>query len=221
MYKKVGIIVLSGLTSLLVACQGQEKAEEPAYEETTSSKTVKESQTEQTTEEQTFEAESADVETKASQSEEKTTSEDTHPYSVALDSYRGVYSIPDKEKTINTWRTVDLFSTDDTHVTIAEQRGNPDSYETYLAEQAEIPTKTIRVFRKGEREPVIIKVNTQITLTEQVATSEGDVSQINTPQIMYVYHTNDGEVSLAAPNYAGNVPEEYSDVMQEFKWVSQ
>lgn len=81
----------------------------------------------------------------------------------------------------------------------------------------DIPTKTIRVFRKSEENPVEIKGNTQITLFNQIMQSEGPTVQNHFPQYLYAYFTKDGSVAIATPNYAGNVISDLEDVMQEYR----
>lgn len=90
---------------------------------------------------------------------------------------------------------------------------NGEMANTYGVTYDYIPTTPIRVFSQtnpGEIKDV--QVNSRITVNEIL---EGDQSEI-VGQTFYVYYNDEGGISLATPNFAGNVEEEDMDVMLEY-----
>jgi uncharacterized protein YcfL len=82
----------------------------------------------------------------------------------------------------------------------------------YQAAIATIPTKTIRVFSEGTNQIREVKVNTQISVGEVL---DGTQDRQDHHGAMYLFFNHTGGLSLATPNYAGNVPADQMDVMLE------
>ncbi len=82
----------------------------------------------------------------------------------------------------------------------------------YRATIATVPTKTIRVFSVGTNQIREVKVNTQISIGKILGGTQDRKDYHGT---MYLFYNHDGGLSLATPNYAGNVPADQMDVMQE------
>lgn len=76
-----------------------------------------------------------------------------------------------------------------------------------------IPTIPIRVFSQSNPGEIKeVQVNSRITVNE---IREGDRTEV-VGQVFYVYYNDEGGISLATPNFAGNVEEEDMDVMLEY-----
>lgn len=137
--------------------------------------------------------------------EESATSHVNSLYSVDLSQYqspltfyyRGV-NVPDSV-TIN----------DSTSSSVTFVFGNYTS-SSYKADKAEIPTKEIRVFSASNNSIRTVKVNTQINLTGKLSNDNRDMRGP-----LYLFHNNQGGISLVTPNYAGNVGPDQRDVMLE------
>lgn len=74
-----------------------------------------------------------------------------------------------------------------------------------------IPTTAVRVFSAGNNAVRTVNVNTEIVI-DYLAGSHGAYDAGN----FYVFTNSSGTLSLATPNYAGNVMETESDVMLEY-----
>lgn len=83
--------------------------------------------------------------------------------------------------------------------------------EYYTAQYRLIPTTAIRVFSAGGNGIRTVNVNTEIAI-EYLAGTSGAYDAGN----FYVFTNSSGTLSLATPNYAGNVMESESDVMLEY-----
>ncbi|WP_321382669.1 hypothetical protein [uncultured Enterococcus sp.] len=86
--------------------------------------------------------------------------------------------------------------------------------EYYTAQYRLIPTTAIRVFSAGgtgSNDIRTVNVNTELVI-EYLAGSSGALDAGN----FYVFTNANGTLSLATPNYAGNVMESESDVMLEY-----
>lgn len=132
------------------------------------------------------------------------TSENQFPYSVALSpnniplkfKFSG-FDVPD---------SITINNSSATSVTILAKDGTS---EVLNALNTNIPTKQIRIFSANSNKIRTVNVNTQITL-------EGDTSDnIGTSGPLYLFYNRNGGISLATPNYAGNVSDDQKDVMLE------
>lgn len=83
--------------------------------------------------------------------------------------------------------------------------------EYYTAQYKLIPTTAIRVFSAGSNDVRTVNVNTEIVI-DYLAGSHGGYDAGN----FYVFTNSSGTLSLATPNYAGNVMATESDVMLEY-----
>lgn len=79
--------------------------------------------------------------------------------------------------------------------------------QKYTATIATVPTKEIRLFSHDGNAVRTVKVNTQITLSGSDEQHNGEV--------LYLFNNANGGLSLATPNYAGNVSADQADVMLE------
>lgn len=90
---------------------------------------------------------------------------------------------------------------------------NGEMANTYGVTYDYIPTTPIRVFSQSNPGEIKdVQVNSRITVNEIL---EGDLSEV-VGQTFYVYYNDEGGISLATPNFAGNVEEEDMDVMLEY-----
>lgn len=86
----------------------------------------------------------------------------------------------------------------------------------YQGTVEEIPTKEIRVFSASTSSNNIrsVSVNTRINLDTRLEGTR-NLQEGDSNGAMYLFVNNNGGYSLVTPNYAGNVPDENRDVMQE------
>lgn len=74
------------------------------------------------------------------------------------------------------------------------------------------PAKKIRVFSANTNEIRTVKVSTTLSIGVQIS---GATNTNNQSGNLYLFHNKHGGLSLATPNYAGNVSEDQRDVMLE------
>jgi hypothetical protein len=72
----------------------------------------------------------------------------------------------------------------------------------YNFRMQDVPVKSIRIFSAETNEIRTVKVSTMLSIGIQISG-------------LYLFHNKHGRLSLATPNYAGNVPADQSDVMLE------
>lgn len=131
-------------------------------------------------------------------------SPNSSPYSVVLSPahvpisfhFRGV-NVPD---------SIVINDSNASTVTVVGKDGKS---KVYNATNTTIATKQIRLFSAQNNLIRTVKVNTQITL------NAGNPDTITNSGPLYLFHNSQGGISLATPNYAGNVPDNQRDVMQE------
>lgn len=87
-----------------------------------------------------------------------------------------------------------------------------DSVTSYELSYQLIATKTIRVFSAETNEIRTVHVNTELVMGELLSGDQGRDMSGN----LYVFVNKSGSLSLATPNYAGNVEEKDADVMLEY-----
>ncbi|GEK29277.1 hypothetical protein [Furfurilactobacillus siliginis] len=73
-----------------------------------------------------------------------------------------------------------------------------------------IPTTSIRIFGAKNHSIRTVKVNSEIRFDDDNPSNE-----LTTSGSMYAFKNRDGGISLAIPNYAGNVDDSERDVLQE------
>ena len=74
------------------------------------------------------------------------------------------------------------------------------------------PVKTVRVFSANTNEIRTVRVSTTLSIGVQIS---GATNTNNQSGNLYLFHNKHGGLSLATPNYAGNVSEDQMDVMLE------
>lgn len=152
---------------------------------------------------------------KNSASSESSTAESSSPSSTESVT-AGPYSVSTEElNAIRTWdfhgvnvpRSVNLSFNDDSGagtITIVGAGGG-----SFGATYVEIPTKTIRVFSASTNAIRSVKVNSELQFN---ATTADTLSSAGS---LYAFKNKQGGISLATPNYAGNVTNDEMDVMIE------
>lgn len=131
-------------------------------------------------------------------------SQSSSPYSVMLSP--SVVPITFHFKGINVPDSVVINDSNVSSVTVYSKDGTS---KTYNATTSTIATKQIRLFSAQNNQVRTIKVNTQITLN----TSTPD--QLTNSGPLYLFYNSQGGISLATPNYAGNVSDNERDIMLE------
>lgn len=98
--------------------------------------------------------------------------------------------------------------------------GDPTISDTTIlaAKVKEIPTREIRIFSAGGASSIdesvrTIKANTEIRLGQTLSDDKGRATMFTYD--LYLMYNKNGEITLITPNYAGNIPMEYVDVMVE------
>ena len=76
----------------------------------------------------------------------------------------------------------------------------------------DVPVKSIRIFSAETNEIRTVKVSTMLSIGVQIS---GATNKNNQSGNLYLFHNKHGRLSLATPNYAGNVSADQSDVMLE------
>ncbi|WP_321386952.1 hypothetical protein [uncultured Enterococcus sp.] len=159
------------------------------------------------------------VEQKSNDTEETTRSESSvsegeaaYPYEVSLNvlSSNGNFY----KEGMNIPQSINVSFTDGVTGVVDFITSLPDvDYQTsYTVTYQQIPTKTIRVTAGGENEIREVSVNTELVLGEMLQNDNNNSLTGN----LYVFTNNNGGVSLATPNYAGNMPAGSEDVMLEY-----
>ena len=82
----------------------------------------------------------------------------------------------------------------------------------YNFRMQDVPVKSIRIFSAETNEFRTVKVSTMLSIGIQIS---GATNRNNQSGNLYLFHNKHGRLSLATPNYAGNVPADQSDVMLE------
>lgn len=80
---------------------------------------------------------------------------------------------------------------------------------TYKMEVEDIPTETIEVNLEDTRE---VQVNTKIKIGDYL---EGELQNYGNVEY-YAFYNKNGGISIATPNYAGNVEDAQADIMLEY-----
>lgn len=174
----------------------KDSSEEKAKEET---KTSSSSSTEPTVESSTA---AVDVPT------EPTIDKSSYPFGVSMMDIvkTGTFSITG----MNVPQTILVsFITESSGSVALVSNGGRTEY--YTAQYRLIPTTAIRVFSAGGNGIRTVNVNTEIAI-DYLASTSGAYDAGN----FYVFTNSNGTLSLATPNYAGNVMESERDVMLEY-----
>lgn len=89
---------------------------------------------------------------------------------------------------------------------------NTNNEAVYNLTMQNMPVKTVRIFSANTNEVRTVKVSTMISIGDQLS---GPVNTNNKSGALYLFHNKHGGLSLATPNYAGNVQEDETDIMIE------
>ncbi|MGF2943167.1 hypothetical protein [Enterococcus xiangfangensis] len=87
-----------------------------------------------------------------------------------------------------------------------------DQEAVYSLTMQNISAKMIRIFSANTTDIRKVKVSTALSIGSQIS---GAINSNNQSGDLYLFHNRDGGLSLATPNYAGNVPADQTDVMIE------
>lgn len=171
------------------------------------------------------EKEKADKEAKANNSENSSSSDSSsnnaaasqatedksqYPYMVSFSDFVGVGRFTNTG--MNIPNNIDLaFLTEESGAVSMSSNVPGGNIVIYTASYHQIPTKSIRIFSAGSHEIRTVNVNSEIVLEYQTS-AYGNLDQGN----LYVFTNSSGGLSLATPNYAGNVPDDQMDVMLEY-----
>lgn len=128
----------------------------------------------------------------------------SYPYSVVLSPNK--VPIIFKFRGFNVPNSITFNDASMTAITVLAKDGTSENFN---AINTSIPTRQIRVFSAKNNQIRTISVNTQITL-------EGNYpDNLASSGPLYLFYNRDGGISLATPNYAGNVSDDQRDVMLE------
>lgn len=132
-----------------------------------------------------------------------------YPYQIDMSQQSNVLTV-----SFEGFNVPDTVTIDQSKEEVTFESSTPDDSVTsrYRATIATVPTKTIRVFSVGTNQIREVKVNTQISIGKILGGTQDRKDYHGT---MYLFYNHDGVLSLATPNYAGNVPADQMDVMQE------
>lgn len=89
---------------------------------------------------------------------------------------------------------------------------NTNAEAVYSLTMANAPVRSVRIFSANTNEIRTVKVSTQLSVGGQLS---GPTNTNNQSGYLYLFHNSNGGLSLATPNYAGNVPADQADVMIE------
>ncbi|MHC5374922.1 hypothetical protein ACYSNU_14100 [Enterococcus sp. LJL120] len=211
----IGFIVLTGL--ILTGCNNQTENSQTADSQASSTTSSSLESNESTSSQQTQET-SQISETSGSTTESSSIADAVNkfPYAVDLSAFASsVTFYHGFSVNYPTSFTLDNLMSREPLITITyESPDNTVSASRYQGSITEIPTKEIRVFSAKDNQIRSVFVNTQINLDLHLEGEQNYQEGVNN-RPMYLFANADGGYSLATPNYAGNVPEQDQDVMQE------
>lgn len=215
-----GIVALFSLT-LITGCSNTKKAEPNAKSDQTTATEKSTSKTSETSSETKPSTTSAESSLRSSESTSNSTSSSTssvettlsteaqpvnnEPYAVDLAEISAPTSF--QFRGMNVPQSVALDSSSGT-VTF---NGKDGSAATYAAQFETVPTESIRVFSYNGNAIRTVNVNTKVNVLEQLSGGQGQA--VTGP--LYVFTNSGGGLSVATPNYAGNVEPDQTDVMLE------
>lgn len=196
-----------GLISLIALSGCGGNSDKTKASETSESKITATTETKENTSASSTSTESSSTKSSESRSEstkdsqastEESKTESQTPYAVDLAKLDSTLTF--NLKGMNVPKTITLNQGGTPSVTFPND-------QKYTATIATVPTKEIRLFSHDGNAVRTVKVNTQITLS-------GSDEQHN-GEILYLFNNANGGLSLATPNYAGNVTADQADVMLE------
>ncbi|MGO3792239.1 MAG: hypothetical protein ACTJG1_12380 [Enterococcus gilvus] len=89
---------------------------------------------------------------------------------------------------------------------------NTATQAVYNFTMENVPVRPIRLFSANTNVIRTVNVSTRLTIGSQLS---GSTNVNNQSGALYLFHNANGGLSLATPNYAGNVPADQADVMIE------
>lgn len=89
---------------------------------------------------------------------------------------------------------------------------NNSNEAIYNLTMQNVPVRTIRIFSANTNDIRTVNVSTLLSVGVQIS---GTANSNDQSGDLYLFHNKHGGLSLATPNYAGNVPEDQTDVMLE------
>lgn len=195
--KKIGLFLLLSGIVLLTACNKETVRSSNSSKSSNHSVSVKEKPN-SNAEITPSASDSETTETATSTSNDNSNSNNTFPYSVTLKDAQ--IPLIFHFKGANVPNSISINSSNMSSVTIT---GKDGTRKHYSSTKTTIPSKQIRVFSALNNQIRTVSVNTEI--------------DVNTPnsQTLYLFKNNQGNISLATPNYAGNVSDNDRDVMLE------
>lgn len=198
-----------GMLLLLAGCSSGENNSSTSSTSSTSSSVSQ--MTEKSTSNLAVSATSESSKNSNSKESSTTDMSNEYPYDVSLDAvkaatfYNNGMNLPQEIAL-----TVEQGSQGTASFTIKSPDG--DFMTSYAISYQQNPTKTIRIFSADTHEIRTVKVNTELVLGDRLFSDQNRVMTGN----LYVFVNKSGGLSLATPNYAGNVDEQDSDVMLEY-----
>ena len=108
-----------------------------------------------------------------------------------------------------TYSAASLSGSNTNQITFNADTNNETVYNFRMQD---VPVKSIRIFSAETNEFRTVKVSTMLSIGIQIS---GATNRNNQSGNLYLFHNKHGRLSLATPNYAGNVPADQSDVMLE------
>jgi uncharacterized protein YceK len=195
------------LVLLLAGCSSEKTTQSSSEEASNSSShsTIQNTIT-STTVSETKSSSNTQTVTEATETTETT---NEYPYQVDLTQQPAILTFSFTGVNVPDSVTID---TNKEEVTFESASADETVLNRYQGTIATVPTKTIRVFGAADNQIREVQVNTQLTIGEALDSSESRPDQLGT---MYLFINSNGGLSLAAPNYAGNVSDDQKDVMLE------
>ncbi|MGX7151231.1 hypothetical protein [Enterococcus ureasiticus] len=135
-----------------------------------------------------------------------------YPYEVSLNELKSEGAFT--RNGMNIPQRIELTFEEDTQGIASFINTGPErEYVTSFAiSYQSIPTKAIRIFSAETNEIRTVYVNTELVLGNRLSSDQGRDMSGN----LYVFINKSGNLSLATPNYAGNVETKDFDIMLEY-----
>lgn len=130
------------------------------------------------------------------------------PYSVSTEELNALGAFHFSGANMPSSVTLDL--NDQSGAGTADFRGADYSGGSMNVTYYSIPTTSIRIFGANNHSIRTVKVNSEIRFD-----SDNPSNELTTSGSMYAFKNRNGGISLATPNYAGNVDDSERDVLQE------
>lgn len=135
-----------------------------------------------------------------------------YPYEVSLNEIKSEGAFT--RNGMNIPQRIELTFEEDTQGIASFINKGPerDFVTSFVISYKRTPTKTIRIFSAETNEIRTVQVNTELVLGDRLSSDQGRDMSGN----LYVFVNKSGSLSLATPNYAGNVEAKDFDIMLEY-----